>query len=147
VSVGARVNGEGRGVARTRANSWRNVERDARSGYEGFSELVAKKRKEREGEHERRKSMWSSGGGEVNFSNPDRMPAMPDWMADLASRADPDERMIRSSRAEPTEHAVMIAQRVWFLAMKKLGLRQTSSPRGRCEPGLLLLHDRPHRVT
>ncbi|KAJ7814017.1 hypothetical protein B0H14DRAFT_2604461 [Mycena olivaceomarginata] len=90
----------------------------------GFSELTTKKRKEREGEHERRKSMWSGGGGEVNFSNPDRMPAMPDWMADLASRADPDERMIRSSRAEPTEHAVMIAQRVWFLAMKKLGLRQ-----------------------
>lgn len=30
-------------------------------------ELAAKKRKEREGEHERRKSMWqSSGGGDVS---------------------------------------------------------------------------------
>jgi hypothetical protein len=27
-------------------------------------ELAAKKRKEREGEHERRKSMWQSSGGE-----------------------------------------------------------------------------------
>lgn len=34
-------------------------------------ELAAKKRKEREGEHERRKSMWNAGGGDVcilNFS-------------------------------------------------------------------------------
>ncbi|KAJ7269384.1 hypothetical protein B0H12DRAFT_36009 [Mycena haematopus] len=53
-------------------------------------ELAAKKRKEREGEHERRKSMWNGGGAGVDFSNPDRMPAMPDWMADLARRADPD---------------------------------------------------------
>lgn len=28
-------------------------------------ELAAKKRKEREGEHERRKSMWMSGGNDV----------------------------------------------------------------------------------
>lgn len=28
-------------------------------------ELSAKKRKEREGEHERRKSMWIGGGGDV----------------------------------------------------------------------------------
>jgi hypothetical protein len=38
--------------------------------------------------------------------------------------------MIRSSRDEPTEHAVMIAQGIWFLAMKKLRLRQTSSHAG-----------------
>ena len=30
-------------------------------------ELAAKKRKEREGEHERRKSMWTGGGGDVRF--------------------------------------------------------------------------------
>ncbi|KAJ7665460.1 nuclear mRNA splicing protein [Mycena polygramma] len=51
-------------------------------------ELSAKKRKEREGEHERRKSMWNGGGGDTGF-NSDRMPPIPDWMADLA-RADPD---------------------------------------------------------
>ena len=28
-------------------------------------ELAARKRKEREGEHERRKSMWVGGGGDV----------------------------------------------------------------------------------
>ncbi|KAF7337536.1 Exocyst complex component [Mycena sanguinolenta] len=53
-------------------------------------ELAAKKRKEREGEHERRKSMWNGGGAGGDFGNADRMPAMPDWMADLARRADPD---------------------------------------------------------
>lgn len=30
-------------------------------------ELAAKKRKEREGEHERRKSMWNGGGGDVRI--------------------------------------------------------------------------------
>ncbi|KAJ7292985.1 nuclear mRNA splicing protein [Mycena rebaudengoi] len=52
-------------------------------------DLAAKKRKEREGEHERRKSMWTGGGGGDTGFNPDRVPPMPDWMADLASR-DPD---------------------------------------------------------
>ncbi|KAJ7109864.1 hypothetical protein C8R44DRAFT_634295 [Mycena epipterygia] len=53
-------------------------------------ELAAKKRKEREGEHERRKSMWNGGGGDTGFGSSDRAPPMPDWMADLASRVDPD---------------------------------------------------------
>ncbi|KAF8079188.1 exo84 subunit/exocyst complex component [Lyophyllum atratum] len=47
-------------------------------------ELAAKKRKEREGEHERRKSMWQggpSGGGDRSSYI-----AAPDWMADFASR-------------------------------------------------------------
>ncbi|KAJ7150404.1 exo84 subunit/exocyst complex component [Mycena filopes] len=52
-------------------------------------ELAAKKRKEREGEHERRKSMWNGGGGDFG-GNSDRVPPMPDWMADLASKVDPD---------------------------------------------------------
>lgn len=30
-------------------------------------ELAAKRRKEREGEHERRKSMWQGGGGDVSL--------------------------------------------------------------------------------
>ncbi|KAJ7070704.1 nuclear mRNA splicing protein [Mycena amicta] len=50
-------------------------------------ELSAKKRKEREGEHERRKSMWN-GAGETSSERP----PMPDWMSDLARRVgDPDE--------------------------------------------------------
>ncbi|GLB43605.1 putative nuclear mrna splicing [Lyophyllum shimeji] len=44
-------------------------------------ELAAKRRKEREGEHERRKSMWQAGGGDRSS-----YAAAPDWMADLASR-------------------------------------------------------------
>ncbi|TFK56343.1 hypothetical protein OE88DRAFT_1649567 [Heliocybe sulcata] len=45
-------------------------------------ELQAKKRKEREGEHERRKSLWA--GGDMSF---DKIPPMPDWMSDLAQAA------------------------------------------------------------
>ncbi|KAF8215820.1 hypothetical protein K438DRAFT_1954516 [Mycena galopus ATCC 62051] len=52
-------------------------------------ELAAKERKEREGEHERRKSMWNGGGGGGDFSNANKMLAAPDWMA-LARRVDPD---------------------------------------------------------
>ncbi|KXN90085.1 Exocyst complex component EXO84 [Leucoagaricus sp. SymC.cos] len=43
-------------------------------------ELAAKKRKEREGEHERRKSMWQ-GGDRSSVA-----PPMPEWMADLARK-------------------------------------------------------------
>ncbi|KAJ7204356.1 nuclear mRNA splicing protein [Mycena pura] len=49
-------------------------------------ELTAKKRKEREGEHERRKSLWQGGGD----ANSDRPPPLPDWMSELAKRADPE---------------------------------------------------------
>jgi hypothetical protein len=64
-------------------------------------ELAAKRRKEREGEHERRKSMWQAGDVRLTliyaFSAPSSclyqgnsavppMPAMPEWMADLARR-------------------------------------------------------------
>ncbi|KAJ3510518.1 hypothetical protein NLJ89_g4622 [Agrocybe chaxingu] len=46
-------------------------------------ELSQKRRKEREGEHERRKSMWhGSGGGGRNSP----APPIPEWMADLAKK-------------------------------------------------------------
>ncbi|CAK5264323.1 unnamed protein product [Mycena citricolor] len=51
-------------------------------------ELAAKKRKEREGEHERRKSMWN--GGPTGDSD---RPPLPDWMADLARRAGDTEQV------------------------------------------------------
>ncbi|KAF7974912.1 hypothetical protein HWV62_11077 [Athelia sp. TMB] len=47
-------------------------------------ELAAKKRKEREGEHERRKSLWAAGD---RMSQAVTAPTMPDWMAELAQRA------------------------------------------------------------
>ncbi|KAH9958939.1 hypothetical protein BC827DRAFT_1135523 [Russula dissimulans] len=47
-------------------------------------ELAVKKRKEREGEHERRKSLWTGGGrGSVALD----VPPVPDWMSDLAQQA------------------------------------------------------------
>jgi len=73
-------------------------------------ELAAKKRKEREGEHERRKSLWNSGGvrlppwllpltlrllslfpsqrGSVALGD---VPPVPDWMSDLAQQAGMDD--------------------------------------------------------
>ncbi|KAG2155748.1 Cullin repeat-like-containing domain protein [Suillus clintonianus] len=51
-------------------------------------ELAIRKRKEREGEHERRKSMWTSG--DRASMNPDTMPPLPDWMAELARKAGVD---------------------------------------------------------
>ncbi|KAI0296328.1 Cullin repeat-like-containing domain protein [Multifurca ochricompacta] len=48
-------------------------------------ELAAKKRKEREGEHERRKSLWAGGGHGLGAAGD--VPPMPDWMSDLAQQA------------------------------------------------------------
>ncbi|CDO77292.1 hypothetical protein BN946_scf184753.g42 [Trametes cinnabarina] len=50
-------------------------------------ELAAKKRKEREGEHQRRKSIWMGGDrGSLAFTG-EGIPPLPDWMADLASNS------------------------------------------------------------
>ncbi|KAI0352237.1 hypothetical protein OH77DRAFT_1460684 [Trametes cingulata] len=50
-------------------------------------ELAAKKRKEREGEHQRRKSMWM-GGDRGSFAfNGEGVPPLPEWMADLATKS------------------------------------------------------------
>ncbi|KAJ7754970.1 nuclear mRNA splicing protein [Mycena maculata] len=87
-------------------------------------ELSAKKRKEREGEHERRKSMWNGGGGDTSFGGSDRAPLVPDWMADLASRVDPDgvagsdakekaERDARWTAEWADDLTVAIALREW----------------------------------
>ncbi|KAG8687826.1 exocyst complex component exo84, partial [Ceratobasidium sp. 395] len=46
-------------------------------------ELAAKKRKEREGEHEKRRSMWNAG--DPKSVEPDAMPTLPAWMLDMAS--------------------------------------------------------------
>lgn len=61
-------------------------------------DFASKKQKEREGEHERRKSLWQ--GGDVGFcfcshshfpdlfqNSAGNIPPPPDWMADLAMRA------------------------------------------------------------
>lgn len=48
-------------------------------------EFAARRQKEREGEHERRKSLWT--GGDRNSFLDRAAPAFPEWMADLAKRA------------------------------------------------------------
>ncbi|KAG1845913.1 hypothetical protein DFJ58DRAFT_800298 [Suillus subalutaceus] len=50
-------------------------------------ELAIRKRRECEGEHERRKSMWTSGDQRASMTlHPDKMPPLPDWMAELARK-------------------------------------------------------------
>ncbi|KAH9923140.1 uncharacterized protein BXZ73DRAFT_91470 [Epithele typhae] len=98
-------------------------------------ELAAKKRKEREGEHQRRKSMWMGGGdrGSVAFNGD--VPPVPEWMADLASRgadinssakekADSDARWIGDWSDELT---VSIALREWDQALNPLKASLTSA--------------------
>ncbi|KAJ7459067.1 hypothetical protein B0H11DRAFT_2060287 [Mycena galericulata] len=85
-------------------------------------DLAAKKRKEREGEHERRKSMWNGGGADGGGS--DRVPPVPDWMAAFANRGDPDgaagsdakekaERDARWTSEWADDLTVAIALREW----------------------------------
>ncbi|KAI9569500.1 hypothetical protein HD554DRAFT_2020462 [Boletus coccyginus] len=54
-------------------------------------ELAVRKRKEREGEHERRKSLWAganSGGDRASaVFNLDKLPPLSDWMTELARAA------------------------------------------------------------
>ncbi|KAJ7040264.1 hypothetical protein C8F04DRAFT_1208688 [Mycena alexandri] len=86
----------------------------------------------RHGEHERRKSMWNGGGADFGGGS-DRVPAMPDWMADLASKVDPDRccGLRREEKAErdarwvgewADELTVAIALREWE---KATGLVET----------------------
>ncbi|KAI0779029.1 hypothetical protein BD413DRAFT_632875 [Trametes elegans] len=88
-------------------------------------ELAAKKRKEREGEHQRRKSMWMSGDRASLAYGGEGIPPMPEWMADLASqsgelgasakeKAERDARWIGDWSDELT---VAIALREWDRAV------------------------------
>ncbi|KAL1669579.1 Cullin repeat-like-containing domain protein [Schizophyllum commune] len=89
-------------------------------------ELADKRRKEREGEHERRKSMWTGADRSSMAFNPDRLPPMNDWMADLARNAgvnvgssanDKSERDGRWVGEWADELTVAIALREWEKAV------------------------------
>ncbi|KIM88914.1 hypothetical protein PILCRDRAFT_3077 [Piloderma croceum F 1598] len=89
-------------------------------------ELAAKKRKEREGEHERRKSLWAGGDRASVAWNADALVSpVPDWMADLAHRAGGDgssakekaERDARWVGEFADELTVAIALREWNQAV------------------------------
>ncbi|PBL00232.1 hypothetical protein ARMGADRAFT_916969 [Armillaria gallica] len=89
-------------------------------------ELAAKKRKEREGEHERRKSMWQGAGDRMSGYNADRMPQA-EWMRELAVKAgeapdaDTKEKLERDARWTSEwadDLTVAIALREWEKATK-----------------------------
>ncbi|KAF9011134.1 hypothetical protein BDQ17DRAFT_1420558 [Cyathus striatus] len=87
-------------------------------------ELSTKRRREREGEHERRKSMWQAGAGERGS-----IPPVPDWMAELVKKgadlpgmgsdekdkADKDARWVSEWSDDLT---VAIALREWTRAVE-----------------------------
>ncbi|KAM6498827.1 exo84 subunit/exocyst complex component [Amanita muscaria] len=87
-------------------------------------ELMAKKRKEREGEHERRKTMFqASGSGDRN------VPPVPEWMADLTKRVgdipgvgvdakEKTERDTRWTNDWADQLTVAIALREWSNAVE-----------------------------
>ncbi|KAF8807915.1 hypothetical protein BYT27DRAFT_7190004 [Phlegmacium glaucopus] len=99
-------------------------------------ELSQKRRKEREGEHERRKSMWqggNSGGGSIRKS---QIPPVPEWMADLAQKGgdipgmgtDAKEKAERDARwvGEWSDNlAVAIALKEWTQAVDLVEQGQT----------------------
>src|SRR3954462_10739081 len=49
-------------------------------------ELAARKRREREGEHERRKTIWAGGGGDVRplLHTPQRITCKPNYLMETA---------------------------------------------------------------
>ncbi|KAF8723863.1 Exocyst component 84 C-terminal, partial [Rhizoctonia solani] len=82
-------------------------------------ELAARKRKEREGEHEKRRSLWVAGDRKSLVF--DAIPALPAWMAEMAAgsggaaaKAEQDERWINGFIDELT---VAVALRDWDSAV------------------------------
>lgn len=80
--------------------------------------LAAKRRKEREGEHERRRTLWNGDGKDSA-----REHAVPEWMKDLADRAgeDPGDKAKADMDAGwivdfTDEMTVAIALRRWDVA-------------------------------
>ncbi|KAH8982243.1 Cullin repeat-like-containing domain protein [Lactarius hatsudake] len=93
-------------------------------------ELAAKKRKEREGEHERRKSLWTAGGsGSVAMGD---IPPVPDWMSDLAQQAGMSDSAKENAERDARwigdfadELNVAIALREWDRAVELVEQGQT----------------------
>jgi hypothetical protein len=85
-------------------------------------ELAAKKRKEREGEHERRMSVWT-GGDKLSIPDSSSMPAVPVWGAEAVTggakeKADADARWISDFSDDLT---VAIALQEWDEAVRLVG--------------------------
>ncbi|KDQ51127.1 hypothetical protein JAAARDRAFT_140823 [Jaapia argillacea MUCL 33604] len=96
-------------------------------------ELATKKQKEREGEHERRKSLWAALG----FGGGDKMPPIPDWMAELnqqtgmtmgSTAKDKLERDTRWVGEFADDLTVAIALREWDRAVELVEQGETKLP-------------------
>jgi hypothetical protein len=92
-------------------------------------ELAAKKRKEREGEHERRMSVWTTGD-KFPIPDPSSMPAIPVWAAEAGTggakeKADADARWISDFSDDLT---VAIALHEWDEAVRLVEEGDTSFP-------------------
>lgn len=90
-------------------------------------ELAIRKRREREGEHERRKTTWTSGDRATMTLHSDNMPPVSDWMAELAREAGVDEDTSAREKFESDARfisdfsddlTVAIALRSWERAVK-----------------------------
>ncbi|KAG6849395.1 hypothetical protein H0H93_008841 [Arthromyces matolae] len=73
-------------------------------------DLSAKKRREREGEHERRKSMWQ--GGQNGGGDRSSLANFPEWMADMAARGGelPGEEMESGAKEKTERDARWVAE-------------------------------------
>ncbi|KIJ39437.1 hypothetical protein M422DRAFT_781017 [Sphaerobolus stellatus SS14] len=68
---------------------------------QAFEELAARKRKEREDDHERRRSVWVDGSDPFKLPEADAMPALPDWLKEIAGQGgmtDAKEKAERDAR-------------------------------------------------
>ncbi|KAF8514201.1 Cullin repeat-like-containing domain protein [Hysterangium stoloniferum] len=61
-------------------------------------ELAARKRKEREGEHERRRSVWADGNSSFQTPDVSKMPALPDWLNEIGAREGLDDSKEKAER-------------------------------------------------
>ncbi|GJJ11884.1 hypothetical protein Clacol_006122 [Clathrus columnatus] len=82
-------------------------------------ELAARRRKEREGEHERRRSVWADGNSTLKIPDIDKMPPLPDWLNDyaasqgLSNSKEKEERDTRFVDDFVDDLTVAIALREW----------------------------------
>ncbi|KAF8590795.1 hypothetical protein K439DRAFT_1329052 [Ramaria rubella] len=99
-------------------------------------DLATRKRKEREGEHERRRSVWA-GGNRASMIMPDAetMPALPEWLGEIGAREGLDgakEKADRDARLVGDfcdDLSVAIALRQWdeAVALVENGKQRISS--------------------
>ncbi|KAF8531522.1 Cullin repeat-like-containing domain protein [Gautieria morchelliformis] len=62
-------------------------------------ELAARKRKQREGEHERRRSVWADGNrSSLAVPDSELMPSLPDWLGEIGAREGLDGAKVKAEQ-------------------------------------------------